>query len=84
MPLLFWDASALAKRYTEEVGSDAVDAIFAAVPASSMVTTVWGYAETFFIFACRAAAVFPVATGTHLNTSLGGIADVGGSGAWIA
>lgn len=49
MPLLFWDASALVKRYTEEVGSDMVDAIFAAVPISSMVTTAWGYAETFFI-----------------------------------
>ena len=49
MPLLFWDASALAKRYVREIGTDAINTIFAAVPATSMATTVWGYAETFAI-----------------------------------
>ena len=49
MPLLFCDASALAKRYTEEIGSDTVHAIFGTVLVGSMVTTVWGYAETFSI-----------------------------------
>ena len=49
MPTLFWDASGLAKRYTAEVSSDVSDALFAAVPATAMLTTVWGYAETFSI-----------------------------------
>lgn len=30
MVFLLWDASALAKRYAPEVGSDTVDALFAA------------------------------------------------------
>jgi len=49
VPTLFWDASGLAKRYTAEIGSDVADALFAAVPATAMLTTVWGYAETFSI-----------------------------------
>jgi uncharacterized protein len=49
MPFVIWDASALAKRYTPEVGSDVVQELFANVSASQMVTTVWGYAETFSI-----------------------------------
>lgn len=49
MPTLFWDASGLAKRYTVETGSDVADALFMAVPVSEMLTTVWGYAETFSI-----------------------------------
>lgn len=53
MPLLFWDASALAKRYVRETGTDAVNALFAALPATSMATTVWGYAETFAILLRR-------------------------------
>jgi hypothetical protein len=32
-----------------EIGSDVADALFAAVPATDMLTTVWGYAETFSI-----------------------------------
>ena len=32
MIFLLWDASALAKRYAPETGSDTVDALFAAVP----------------------------------------------------
>jgi predicted nucleic acid-binding protein len=49
MVLLFWDASALVKRYTPEIGSDVVDALFTHHPALWMATTVWGYAETFSI-----------------------------------
>ena len=49
MPTIFWDASALVKRYAVEVGSETVDAIFAAIPPDSMLTTVWGYAETFSV-----------------------------------
>jgi predicted nucleic acid-binding protein len=45
--VLPWDASALAKRYALEVGSEAVDALFAEVPAGQMVTTFLGYAETY-------------------------------------
>jgi predicted nucleic acid-binding protein len=49
MAAVFWDASALAKRYAVEVGSDTADALFAALQPSQMITTVWGYAETFSI-----------------------------------
>jgi len=47
VPVLHWDASALTKRYYAEIGSDVVDALFAALPLSQMVTTFWGYAETY-------------------------------------
>lgn len=40
MTYLLWDASALAKRYTPEVGSDVVEAFFNGVPASRIVTTI--------------------------------------------
>ena len=49
LPLVFWDASALVKRYGREVGSPTVDAIFSAVPRTQMFGTLWGYAETFAI-----------------------------------
>ena len=45
---LLWDASASAKRYAPEMGSDTVDALLAIEEAVS-VTTVPGYAETFAI-----------------------------------
>lgn len=44
---LLWDASALAKRYALELGSQTVDALFAAVLLSQMTATFLGYAETF-------------------------------------
>jgi predicted nucleic acid-binding protein len=47
VPILHWDASALTKRYFAEIGSDVVDALFAAVPTSHVVTTFWCYAETY-------------------------------------
>ena len=53
MPYLLWDASALAKRYTEEIGSPTVQALFAAAPRSEMITTIWGYAESFSILMRR-------------------------------
>jgi predicted nucleic acid-binding protein len=46
MPVLLWDASALAKRYSPELGSDTVDVLFQAVPSAQMVITFQGYAET--------------------------------------
>jgi predicted nucleic acid-binding protein len=46
LPVLFWDASALAKRYVPEVGSSTVDALFASSPAQ-MIGTVLGYAEAY-------------------------------------
>jgi predicted nucleic acid-binding protein len=45
MPILLWDASALVKRYSPEVGSDTVDALFLSSPASQMVATLLTYAE---------------------------------------
>jgi predicted nucleic acid-binding protein len=48
-PILVWDASALAKRYTLEIGSDIVNALFRHTPGLAMITTLWGYAETYSI-----------------------------------
>jgi predicted nucleic acid-binding protein len=45
VPELLWDASALAKRYAVELGSDTVDALFGCDPTTLMVTTYLGYAE---------------------------------------
>jgi predicted nucleic acid-binding protein len=47
MALLFWDASALMKRYFIELGSDTVDALFDKVAARDMATTPWAYIETY-------------------------------------
>lgn len=47
MPALLWDASALAKRYSPERGSDTVDSLFETIPAPQMVATVIGYAEAY-------------------------------------
>jgi uncharacterized protein len=47
--ILFWDASALAKRYAPEVGSATVDAFFAAIPSTQMVSTVISYVEIYSI-----------------------------------
>ena len=46
MPQLLWDASALAKRYVNEVGSSTVDALFATQPPLLMAVTFFGYSET--------------------------------------
>jgi hypothetical protein len=53
MAFLFWDASALAKRYTAETGSDTVDAVFDHLSAHEMTTTAWGYLETYSILLRR-------------------------------
>ena len=47
MPSLFWDASGLAKGYTEEIGCETADLLFRQMPALPMLTTSWGYVETF-------------------------------------
>jgi hypothetical protein len=47
LALPLWDASALAKRYIPEVGTDTVDALFTLLPGTPMVSTTLGYAETF-------------------------------------
>lgn len=49
MPVLLWDASALAKRYAPERGSDVVDTLFERDPSPRMVATVIGYAECYSI-----------------------------------
>ncbi len=55
MPLLFWDASGLVKRYYSEAGSATVNSIFDGVShsgdASVMISTFWGYTETYAILA---------------------------------
>ena len=47
MPTLFWDASGLAKQYAPETGRSTALALFAYSPTPQMVTTPWGYAETY-------------------------------------
>ena len=49
MALLLWDASGLAKRYTDEAGRDTVNAFFADAPAEGMYVTAWGYIESYAI-----------------------------------
>jgi hypothetical protein len=53
MALLFWDASALVKRYYPEIGSHSVDRLIVDRSAHSMVSTPWGYAETYSILLRR-------------------------------
>jgi predicted nucleic acid-binding protein len=45
--LVLWDASALAKRYTPEIGSDTVDAVFDAISTRQMIIPFLAYTETF-------------------------------------
>src|SRR5438552_17412911 len=53
MALLFWDESALAKRYTDEGGHETADAVVANAPAHIVATTPWGYLETYSILVRR-------------------------------
>jgi predicted nucleic acid-binding protein len=53
MAVLFWDASALAKRYIAELGTSTVNALFAGAPAHEMMSTPWSYAETYSILQRR-------------------------------
>lgn len=68
MPIIFWDASGLAKHYYSENGSEAVDAIFQAVPHSDMQVTLWGYAETFAILHRKRNAGSLVSADMRLGT----------------
>jgi hypothetical protein len=51
--LLFWDASALAKRYGPEPGSATVDAIFSEAHVLEFATTPWGYVEAYSVLLRR-------------------------------
>ena len=53
MPFLFWDASALAKRYANETGSETANALFTTMPDLQHGSTAWGYAETYAILLRR-------------------------------
>lgn len=48
-----WDASALVKRYYDEVGRETVNALFDAVSPAAMIATPWTYAETYAILLRR-------------------------------
>lgn len=72
MSTLFWDASGLAKCYTEEAGNDTAEALMRQKPAPRMVTTLWGYAETFSLLlrqhnGGRLKSSFPVTTSALRN-----------------
>lgn len=69
MPIVFWDASALIKRYLTETGSQSVNAIFAAPQKMEMVTTPSGYTETY-------AALLRKRNGGVLNQSEFGTAVI--------
>ena len=47
MVQILWDASALAKRYVAEVGSQTVNAVFAVVPSAQMAATILSFSESF-------------------------------------
>lgn len=49
MAVVFWDASGLAKRYTEEAGRATVNVLFTLVASRAMFITPLGYAETYSI-----------------------------------
>jgi hypothetical protein len=76
--LLFWDTSALAKRYFGEAGSDVVNAIFSGVGPHAMATTPWGYAEAYSVLLRRLnAGSLDLPTFTTVVTALqaGVVAD---------
>ena len=50
MHYFYFDASALTKRYTEEIGSDKIDFLFASVPLRRLLCLTIGAAEVFWIF----------------------------------
>ncbi len=47
--LFYFDASALVKRYTEEIGSDKIDFLFQNVPSNRLMCLAIGVAEVFSI-----------------------------------
>ena len=49
MVLLFWDASALAKRYAPEIGRNTVNALFDTVPKAQSVSASISHAEVYSI-----------------------------------
>jgi uncharacterized protein len=53
VPLLFWDASALVKRYLPERGTDTANALFTHPLAPQPATTSWGFAETYSVLLRR-------------------------------
>ena len=46
----YFDASALTKRYTEEIGIDKIDFIFSGVPLGCLLCLTVGAAEVFWTF----------------------------------
>lgn len=52
-PLLFWDASALAKRYFVEIGSETVNALRESPYEFLIASTLMGYVETYSILIRR-------------------------------
>jgi hypothetical protein len=53
VPLLFWDASALIKRYLRELGSPTVNALLNQLPAPEQATSPWGLAEAYSVLVRR-------------------------------
>jgi predicted nucleic acid-binding protein len=53
VPVLFWDASALVKRYLPERGTDAARALIDDPLAPRLATTPWGFAKTYAVLRRR-------------------------------
>jgi len=71
MPSLFWDASALVKRYALEVGQQTVNVLFNTLGLDRMLTTAWGYTETYSVLLRRLnAGIIDWATFTASVTAL--------------
>jgi predicted nucleic acid-binding protein len=71
LPTLFWDASALVKRYLPEAGSATVNALFTTAPAPDMLTSIWGYVETVAVLGRhRNRGTISAATLAHATSAL--------------
>jgi predicted nucleic acid-binding protein len=71
MTHLLWDASALAKRYAPERGSETVDALMEAPTGVAHVTTFPGYAEVFaLLLRKRNGSAIPPAAFRHAASAL--------------
>src|SRR5262249_34840500 len=71
MPSLFWDASALVKRYALWLGQQTVNVLFNTLGLDRMLTTAWGYTETYSVLLRRLnAGIIDWATFTAFVTAL--------------
>jgi predicted nucleic acid-binding protein len=68
--MLFWDASALIKRYAPEEGSDTVSSLFESIPISEMASTLITFSECYSLLQRRhnGGLISTAAFGTALTS----------------